>query len=143
MDKEDQTQLREEDAELKQQLDLIIQAYRNRYKKHAGGLNDFWKSFMQELNEILPELIPEERCRRRCIPFWDYLRYKRSTKYPKRERELHDLRIKREEETLSKRSYLGLDFIDVIHDHFADSLEPRSSDPSGNSFESIKSPSET
>lgn len=143
MDKKDRIQLQEEDTELKEQLDLIIQAYRNRYKKHAGGLNDFWKIFMQELNEILPELIPEDRCRHRCLSFLDYLRYERSTEYPEKEREWHDFRVEMEEEALSKRNYLGLDFIDIIHDHFADSLEPRSSDPSGNLFESIESPSET
>lgn len=143
MDKKNRTQLQEEDTELKEQLDLIIQAYRNRYKKHAGGLNDFWKSFMQELNEILPELIPAERCKRRCLSYDDYYNYKRSTEYPEKERDLHNLRMKMEEEVLSKRNYLGLNFIDFIHDHFADCLEPRSPDPSGNSFESIESPSET
>lgn len=142
VDEMDRPQLQKEDTELKEQLDLIIQAYRNRYKKHPGGLNDFWKGFMQELDEILPELIPQERCRHRCLLDWDYLDYKFSTEYPEKEREWHDLRIEMEERALSKGNYLGLDFIDVIHRHFADSLDSRSSDSCGNSFESIEPPSE-
>ncbi|MCJ1262381.1 hypothetical protein MMC22_002251 [Lobaria immixta] len=139
MDKKDRTQLQEEDAELREQLDLIIPAYRNRFKKHAGGLKDFWKSFMQGLDEILPALIPEERCRLRCLSFTNYLDYKHSTEYLEKERAWHDLRTKMEEEALARKEYLGLDFINVIHHHFADALGPRSSDPVGNSSESLES----
>ena len=135
MDEKDREQLQEEDSELKEQLDLIVQGYQNHYKKHAGDLSDFWKSCMQDLDGILPELTPEERCRRRCLdlPPYKYDIYKHSTEYAEEERELQEMRRAREAEALAKRGYLGLDFIDVIRHHFADSLDPGSSDPGGSS----------
>lgn len=109
MDENDQKQLREEDedSELKEQLDTIIQVYQNRYTKHSGGLKDFWKGIVQDLDGILPELIPEERCRYHCLSWREYRDYGSS-----KERELHDLRMAKEKEALAKKDYLGLDFID-------------------------------
>ena len=107
MDEKDQKQLREEDSELKEQLDLIIQVYQNRYTKHSGGLKDFWKGIVQDLDGILPELIPEERCRYHCLSWREYRDYGYS-----KERGLHDLRMAKEKEALAKKDYLGLDFID-------------------------------
>ena len=133
MDEKDRKQLQEEDSELKEQLDLILQGYQIRYKKHAGGLSDFWKSCMQDLDGILPELTLKERCRYRCLSFWQYDIYEHSTEYLEKEREMHDMKMAKEAEALAKRNYFGLDFIDVIRQHFADSFDPGSSDPAGNS----------
>ncbi|MCJ1455252.1 hypothetical protein MMC28_005606 [Mycoblastus sanguinarius] len=134
MKKKDRKQLQEEDTELKEQLDLILRGYQNRYKRHVGGLNDFWKSSMQDLDRILPELMSEERCRRRCLPYNDYVDYNNSTEYWEKEREWHDLRMKIEEEALTKRGYSRLDFIDVIRHHFSASLGSGSSNPAENSY---------
>lgn len=41
MPEEDPKQLQEEDIELKEQLDLILQAYKNSRKKYVGDLKDF------------------------------------------------------------------------------------------------------
>ena len=133
MDEKDRKQLQEDDSELKAQLDLIVQGYQNRYKKHAGDLSDFWKSCTQDLDGILPELTPKERCRCRCTSFYCYKDYECFTEYAEKERELQEMRRAKEAEALAKRGYLGLDFIDVIRHHFADSLDPGSSDPAGSS----------
>ena len=133
IDEKDRKQLQEEDSELKEQLDLIIQAYQNRCNKRSGGLKDFWESCMQDLDRILPELVPEQRCKDRCLSWVDYHVYRSSAEYTEKERELLDMRMAKEKEVLAKRNYLGLDFIDVIRLHFADSLGSGSSDSDGNS----------
>lgn len=130
VDDNDRKQLQDEDSELKEQLDLIIQVYQNRRNKHSGRWRGFWESLMQDLDGILPDLIPEERCKYHCKSGW---KYHHSAEYTKRERELHDLRTAKEKEALAKRNYLGLDFIDVIRLHFADSPDSGSSDSDGNS----------
>ncbi len=139
MDDNDGKHLQEEDSELEEQLDLIIQAYQNRCNKHSGGLKDFWETCVQELDWILPELMPEERCKHRCLSRDDDYVYRHSAEYKEKERELLDTRIAKEKEVLAKRNYLGLKFIDVIRLHFADSLGSGSSDSDGNSATSSSS----
>ncbi len=86
MDDNERKQLREEDMELKAQLDLIIQAYHNRCNKRSGGLKDFWESCMQDLDGILPEPMPEERCKQRCLSWRDYEDYFDSTEFTEKEK---------------------------------------------------------
>ena len=131
LNEEDREQLQDEDTELKAQLDLILQGYQNRFKKHTGSLRSFWESSMQDLDRILPELRPEERCKHRCLSNRDHRRYKRSRDYSRKEREWHDTRATLEKEALTKSRYSGLDFIDVIRHHFADSLGAGSFDLAG------------
>lgn len=131
MDESCRKQLQEEDAELREQLDLILQGYKKRYKEHHGGVSNFWKNFMQDLEEILPGLLPEERCEFHCFDRWD--KDLNPAYYSKRERELHDSRMAKEKEALAKKNYLGMDFIDVIRHHFADCLDSPSPIPAEDS----------
>ncbi|MCJ1236848.1 hypothetical protein MMC14_004830 [Varicellaria rhodocarpa] len=125
---ESREQLREEDEDLKAQLGLIMQAYRKGVKRHVGDLKEFWINWMQKLNEILPELAPEERCRRRCLNFPEYRDYKLCADYSEKETKWHYHRSEIEEKALTKNGYSGLDFLDVNQLHFADYLSPSSYD---------------
>lgn len=82
---------------------------------------------MQDLDRKIPGLMPKQRCRR----LNKYYNNKTSIRFLEKEKKWHDRRMKMEEEALTKSGYLGLDFIDVIHRHFADSLDPRPVVPAG------------
>ena len=128
VDRRDCDRLQEEDAESKKQLDLIMQAFQNRYRRYTGGIQHFMKSWMQDLEEILPDLLPQERCKMRCLRFIDYPIYRDSPDYLAKEKEVLNWRATREKEALAMKGYLGLDFIDVIRRHFADDLSPEPSE---------------
>ncbi|KAL8929960.1 MAG: hypothetical protein Q9208_001104 [Pyrenodesmia sp. 3 TL-2023] len=123
MHPEDQRQIQDEDMELKQQLDLMVEAYEGYLDRHAGDVRSFWDSWWQKLDEILPELMPKERCRRRCLTYWDYQAYKGSATYAQEEAQLQQDRAKVEKDALAKKGYTGGGFIDVIRNHFADVLD--------------------
>lgn len=142
MPEEDRNQLQEEDSELAEQLELILQAYKNSRKKYAGDLKDFWKFWSHKLDEILPELTPQQRCRQHCLSGEGYSENRYSKSYSE-EREWHYDRTKIEEEALTKMGYSGLDFIDVIKLHFADSLDLESTEPTKNPSGSFDQLSET
>lgn len=143
MPEEDRNQLQEEDLELAEQLELIVQAYKNSRKKYAGNLKDFWKIWSQKLDKILPEFTPEQRWRHHRLYSEDYGQHKYSESYAREEREWHYERTKFEGEALAKMGYSRLDFIDVIKLHFADSLDLESSEPATNPSDSIDQLSET
>ena len=54
MDETDQEDLWEEDAVLREQMELIIEGYLKCYERYAGGLKRFWKSCFQDLDVLLP-----------------------------------------------------------------------------------------
>lgn len=143
MTEEDRNQLQEEESELAEQLELILDAYKNSRKKFADDLKDFWKIWSQKLDQILPEFTPEQRCRHRRLSVERSGGYRDSESYLEKEREWHYERTKIEEEALAKMGYSGLDFIDVIKIHFADSLDLESPEPATNPSDSIDQLSET
>lgn len=110
----------------RKQLDLIAEAYEESQTRHIGGFPSFWASWWQDLDEILPELTPKERCNFHCLSYWDYQAYKESQVYAREETQLQHERAKIEEEALAKEGYSGLDFIDVIRIYFADILKDES-----------------
>ena len=120
----DRKEVQEEDKELNVQLDLTVHTYRNGREKYTGNPKNFWKNWMLELDEILPELAPQERCRFRCSTYVFYDDYKMSAEYAEDEAIWHDHRSEVEEKALARKGYLGLDFVDVIKLHFADYLNP-------------------
>lgn len=127
MPKEDQMYLQEEDVELKQQLELIIEAYKRYRRRCTSDSHEVLDLWWRKLDEILPELKPEERCKRRCLNYWDYQAYKGSATYAQEEAQLQQDRARVEGDALAKNGYTGLDFIDVIRTHFADLVEVESS----------------
>ena len=128
MDEADLKQLQEEDTELKRQLDLLVQAYRNRYKAYTGDVDKFHEGFLRELAKVLPDLRPIERCRNRCLSQHDHAEYIQYVHYLREERELHESRMMAQEKALQEMNYSGWNFIDVIRHHFAASLDSKSSE---------------
>jgi hypothetical protein len=63
MEDEEQRRLQDEDSILKCQLTAIMKAFGNLRNEYPGDVKDFWMHWWQRVNEILPELNPEERCR--------------------------------------------------------------------------------
>jgi hypothetical protein len=67
MEDEEQRRLQDEDSVLKRQLTAIMKAFEILRNEHPGDMKDFWMHWWQRVNEILPELTPEERCRCRGL----------------------------------------------------------------------------
>ena len=107
MPEEDRKQLQEEDKELKEQLDLILQAYRCSRKKHAGDLKNSWKDLWQKLHEILPDLEPEKRCRQHCLFYIDDSDYEYSEWCVEKEMEWHNHKTKIERRRLPRKNISG------------------------------------
>jgi hypothetical protein len=63
MENEEQRRLQDEDSILKRQLAAIMKAFENLRNEYPGDMKDFWMHWWERVNEILPELNPEERCR--------------------------------------------------------------------------------
>lgn len=122
MPEEDRKRVHDEDTLLKDQLQLIMQAYQNKCNHRWGDLEDYSKEWWGKLDEILPELSPEERCEHRCLNEYHYWTYSQSKTFSKDEQAIHDRRIQTEKEALIKQGYYGLDFLDVIRLHFAEEL---------------------
>jgi hypothetical protein len=82
-----------------------------------GISRSFWHLWWTKVDEILPELSPEERCRCKGLNrfgnnFSDMLEDK--TKL------LSERRAQIEAGALRSKGYYGNDFLDIIHLHFAD-----------------------
>ena len=116
---DERERLQDEDGELKKQLNMIMKAYARMHEISSGNLEEFWEWWWQTLDEILPDLLPEERCRAGIRHSEDYeaLIYEQE-----RQQEIREKRAQREEDTLKNNGYSGLDFIDVIRVHFQDYL---------------------
>ena len=130
MPEAEREELQEEDREHNQQLDLIMQAYDLSRQRYSGCSESFWDTWWRKLDEILPVLETEERCKVHCVPNVYYDEYRQSDIYSETEAEWHERRVRVEQEALAKLGYVGLDFIDVIKLHFADVLDPNASEPS-------------
>jgi len=113
----ERVQLQQEDAELLEQLGLIMHMYRECRSNFVGSQLKFWNWWWDYVSAILPDFLPHERCRFRCesqfrpaenlgdIAAWAHD---------------HGLRI---QEILTRNGYAGLDFADVIHQHFTKVLD--------------------
>lgn len=149
---EERTELRQEDAVLKEQLDLILQAYRNKRLNFDNVLGNFWDDWWEDLDEVLPELNLDERCLHYfphrqawccCPPCADWHKFKEAEITRFNREKIHDRRIETEREALLDLGYQDLDFLEVIRRHFAKDLEsPAAAVPeyaAGNSSESDQS----
>lgn len=63
MEDEEQRRLQDEDSILKRQLKAIMKAFEQLRNEYPGDMRDFWVHWWQRVDEILPELTAEERCR--------------------------------------------------------------------------------
>ncbi len=100
-------QLQQGDAELRLQLELIMHMYREcRGKFFVGSKLKFWNWWWDYVNDILPALLPQERCRFRC-----------KSQFRLAEKS-SDQTLRIQEEVLRQNGYGDLDFVDVIVQHF-------------------------
>lgn len=111
--------LRDEDEELREQLDLIMEAYKRMRETCSGSLEEYWEWWWQTLDDILPDLLPIERCKWRHEDFDPTLA---PLKKKKLRQEASDERSRREREALRNSGYLGIEFTDVVRKHFRDYL---------------------
>jgi hypothetical protein len=63
MENEEQRRLQDEDSSLEHHLTKIMEAFKQLRSEYLGDMGDFWVHWWQRVDEILPELTPEERCR--------------------------------------------------------------------------------
>ncbi|KAF2266126.1 hypothetical protein CC78DRAFT_542831 [Lojkania enalia] len=122
MEEVQQGQLRDEDSQLSGQLNLIMEAYEQLRKEYTGNFPDFWAHWWVQVDEILPELSPEERCRCKGL---DRLGKDFHTSIRERVKFLSEYRAKVEENALKANGYYGMQFVDVIRLHFADCLSQK------------------
>lgn len=102
--------LQQEDAGLREQLDLIMRMYRECCRKFVGSKLKFWNWWWVNVDDILPDL-PRERCRFRCKN-----QFRLAEKFS-------DEAMHIEEEVLRQNGYADLDFVDVIRQHFTKILD--------------------
>ncbi|OIW33342.1 hypothetical protein CONLIGDRAFT_171939 [Coniochaeta ligniaria NRRL 30616] len=110
---EERRHVQNEDAELNDQLELIMEAYGSYAQGSAGSAGsseDMLKGWWRILDEILPQTHDTEGMKRSD-----------PEKYP--DLELCDRRAAMEREVLVRMGYGDLDFLEVIRRHFRDYLE--------------------
>lgn len=119
MKTENQSQLREEDVHLVEQLNLLMKNYNRLEIAHKGNFREFWRLWWARVDRILPELTPVERCRSRGLhrSSKDFMTSLRETA-----KLLSEDRCKIEEIALKENGFDGMKFKDVIDKHFT-SLE--------------------
>jgi len=117
MDEDKQMQLQEEDFDLAKQLNLVMEAYERMRRGYVGDFRCFWNLWWLKVDEILPELSPEERCR--CKGLGRY-RNDFSVMLEEKAKLLSEKRAKIEADALRRKGYYGSDFLDVIRLHFSD-----------------------
>ena len=117
--------IREDSKVLKEQLDLIILGYSERFKSHTGTLGSFWETAMLDLSRILPESSPEERCRGRCLSTEELWDSQDTLEFAKKKEERHNSTLDAQAALLKQNGYKGWDFMDVIRHHFRDCLGNR------------------
>jgi hypothetical protein len=98
--KAEKERLQDEDGELREQLDLIMEAYRRMRETYSGSLEGFWEWWWQTLDDILPDLLPAERCKFLIEGFNRPLEPLEKEKLWK---EICDKRARREKEVLRNR----------------------------------------
>jgi len=113
----DRESIQEEEFELSKQLDLLLEAYDTGNAVYENNLDGFWRTWWAKIDEILPPMPPEERCKK---IYWN-------RQYNEREimiSEMGQRRLRRERECLESLGYEGWDFYDVIRRHLSEFLEP-------------------
>jgi hypothetical protein len=98
--------VQDEDTELKEQLELILEAYRNYASRHGPPTQDMLKGWWPILDGILPPAIAEDD----------------KAHYDAADSRLHDRRAALDREVLARQGYGDLDFMEVIRRHFAEYL---------------------
>lgn len=123
MPEEEGSSIWNEQAGLRQHLDLIMKAYRTKWENERGDFMNFWSSWWEKLDVVLPELKPKERCKQHL----NHCRKPRS--FGRSQSHWEDNRrnaVRRE--ALLKKGYYGLDFLEVIKLHFAEELGSEASE---------------
>lgn len=123
MEKDQQRQLQDEDSELLEQLELLMEAYEKLQREYDGPFLSFWAQWWLRVDEILPELSPEERCRCKGL---DRSGKDFTTLLEEKVKWLSQHRTEMERDVLKKNGYCGMHFVDVIQQQFADCLSPKS-----------------
>jgi hypothetical protein len=116
MEDEEQRRLQDEDAILKGQLTAIMKAFEQLRSEYPGNLTDFWAHWWQQVDEILPELIPEERCRCKGLDRRDK---KFDALLMERVKTLSELRASIEIDAEESKGYRGKSFDKIIEMHLA------------------------
>lgn len=117
-EEEMRNELHEEDSTLREQLELIIEEYQRLKGIYPGTILEFWERWWARLDMILPELSPQERCRRdRSGNDSGWHDIKPGSDIQRKIRVLSNLRAVAEESALRKLGYYGWGFEDVIRMH--------------------------
>ncbi len=135
-DPETVQELEAEDVELREQLELIMEAYDKALVKYRGTLDEFWEWWWGTLEPVLPE-IPSRQRRR---TFGDYSLNSTCCQISRREKTDHDWDFYWPEEETKSDGEEGedenqdngiqggrrMDFIDEIREYFANILSQAS-----------------
>jgi hypothetical protein len=122
---EERTVIQSRETPLKQQLDLIMSAYEALYLDYHGSVRSFWRSWWNRLDEILPDMLPVQRCNQHLLS-WIWISTCEEKDLQKLEQikaEATRLTAMNREEALKKAGYEGLDFSQVIQRHFGGLLD--------------------
>ena len=115
MSQETRRELQAEDATSKQQLDLIIDAFKRAMKSRAAWpLWEFWKWWWKIIDVMLPPLLPWERGLRYCRPEFPIPSALMSR--------LLDISANRSQRLLEMAGYKDMDFWNIIQKHLAEFL---------------------
>ena len=116
-DEAETDELMQEDAQSKAQPDLLMNVYRKFRRQHHGPTNEFWESWWTEVDKILPELTPSQRCCTNLINV-DHKSSEHADKIRKHKETLMQARAAQERRALEENGYSGLDYIEVVSRHF-------------------------
>jgi len=105
-------ELQDEDAGLKEQLELIMEAFAQFQSTFSGSEAELLAHWWGKLDMILPEQDPADRCRGLVS------REKEAASGDERSEKRQNERAALEERSLQENGYAGKDFIDVISLHF-------------------------
>ena len=115
MSQETRRELQAEDATSKEQLDLIMDAFKRAMKSRAAWpLWEFWQWWWKIVDVMLPPLLPWERGLQYCRPKSSIPRSLMSR--------LLDISANRSQRLLEMAGYKDMSFMDIIHKHLAEFL---------------------
>lgn len=120
---EERTTIRLREISLTEQLELIMLAYEASYLDYHGSLQSFWRSWWNRLDEIIPDLLPVQRCKQHLLPWISISMKEDVQKLEQIKGEAVKLTTLNREEALRKAGYEGLDFSQVIQRHFGGPLD--------------------